>query len=349
METLMSRNDRILVIQTAFPGDAILTIPMLQKLKEKNTGSQIDVLAIPSTEEIFSASEYVDRVIIIDKKKKHKGIRGLNKFIKTLKKNSYTKIYSPHRSFRSAYITVKLGVKESYGFDNSSLKYAYNHTIKYEPLRHEVQRNLALVGEIVEDNRWKILPEVRTDEEVKNRINNLLLSNKIEDNFITLAPGSVWETKRYPKENYIELIKLLVGRNENVILIGGNEDQQLCDEIVFGFGDNVKNFSGELSITDTIFLLKKTRILITNDSAPTHMGMCADIPVLTIYCSTVPEFGFYPYNTKSRFLSYDELKCKPCGIHGYRQCPVKTFECGNKLSPEDVFREVRKIVYGNAE
>jgi heptosyltransferase-2 len=62
------------VIQTAFLGDAILTLPMIKKLKEMNAAGIVDVLAIPSTKEIFSASPYVDNVIVMDKKEKHKGL-----------------------------------------------------------------------------------------------------------------------------------------------------------------------------------------------------------------------------------------------------------------------------------
>ena len=68
----MQTGGNILVIQTAFLGDAILTLPMIQALKKKNLDCKLDVLAIPSTKEIFSASPYVDDVIVIDKKVKHK-------------------------------------------------------------------------------------------------------------------------------------------------------------------------------------------------------------------------------------------------------------------------------------
>jgi heptosyltransferase-2 len=72
--------------------------------------------------------------------------------------------------------------------------------------------------------------------------------------------------------------------------------------------------------------------------------MCADIPVLMLYCSTVPDFGFYPYNKKSYFLSFDELFCKPCGIHGYIKCPLNTFDCGYKLKPEIVISKMKEMI-----
>jgi len=343
----MQTSENILVIQTAFIGDAILTLPMIQELKKKNSESKLDVLAIPSTEKIFSSSPYVDDVIVIDKKVKHKSIKRLNNFIKELRKKSYSKIYSPHRSLRSAYVTIRLGVRETYGFDNSSLKYAYKNIVKYKQTDHEVQRNLELIGENTEDKSWKISPEIIIDETEKEIVSALLSSNKIDAKFIAVAPGSVWETKRYPKEYFGEVIKSLIAKNEKVVLIGGENDKLICDEIAYNFNDRVKNFSGEFSVTETIHLLRSAKLLITNDSAPTHMGMCADIPVLTIYCSTVPGFGFYPYNKKSKYLSYDKLVCKPCGIHGYRECPIKSFDCGYKLLPEDIHKEVEEMLSEN--
>lgn len=343
----MQTGGNILVIQTAFLGDAILTLPMIQELKKKNSESILDVLANPSTEIIFSSSSYVDNVIVIDKREKHKSIKRLNNFIKELREKSYSIIYSPHRSFRSAYITIKLGVRETYGFDNSSFKYAYKNIVKYKQTDHEVQRNLELIGEDTKDKSWKISPEIIIAETEKEKVTDILSSNKIDTEFIAVAPGSVWETKRYPKEYYSEVIKSLIAKNEKVVLIGGENDKLLCDEIAFNTNDKVKNLAGEFSVTETIQLLGSAKLLITNDSAPTHMGMCADIPVLTIYCSTAPGFGFYPYNNKSRYLSYDKLDCKPCGIHGYNECPVKSFDCGYKLIPEDILKEVEKMLGEN--
>jgi len=343
----MQTGGNILVIQTAFLGDAILTLPMIQELKKKNSESILDVLANPSTEIIFSSSSYVDNVIVIDKREKHKSIKRLNNFIKELREKSYSIIYSPHRSFRSAYITIKLGVRETYGFDNSSFKYAYKNIVKYKQTDHEVQRNLELIGEDTKDKSWKISPEIIIAETEKEKVTDVLSTNKIDTEFIAVAPGSVWETKRYPKEYYSEVIKSLIAKDEKVVLIGGENDKLLCDEIAFNTNDKVKNLAGEFSVTETIQLLGSAKLLITNDSAPTHMGMCADIPVLTIYCSTAPGFGFYPYNNKSRYLSYDKLDCKPCGIHGYKECPVKSFDCGYKLIPKDILKEVEKMLGEN--
>ncbi|GBD87912.1 lipopolysaccharide core heptosyltransferase RfaQ [bacterium BMS3Abin03] len=342
METLT--NEKILVIQTAFLGDAILTLPMIQKLNAINPASVIDVISIPSTSGVFSASPYVNKIYVLDKRGKHRGFKALNRFISELKKNKYSKLFSPHRSFRSAYITLKLRVKDSYGFDNSSFKYAFRYNAEYKISYHEVRRNLSLIGENTDDDNWKILPVVIVPDVSKEKLKIYINNRNLSKGFIAVAPGSVWKTKCYPKEYFIAILKSLASDNYKLILIGGENDKKICNEIADQAGRDVLVTAGEFSIVETIGLLKYAKLLVTNDSAPTHMGMCADIPVLTLYCSTVSRFGFYPYNDKSTFLSYDELDCKPCGIHGYAQCPIGSFDCALKLTPDFVLQKINDML-----
>ena len=78
----MKEEKKILIIQTAFPGDAILTLPFIQELKKQNPNYLIDVLCIPLTAEIFLAFPYINSVISIDKKGKQKSFFAFIKFIK---------------------------------------------------------------------------------------------------------------------------------------------------------------------------------------------------------------------------------------------------------------------------
>jgi heptosyltransferase-2 len=336
--------ERILFIQTAFLGDAILALPAIQKLKELNPDSQIDVLCIPETEEIFSASPSINKVNVIDKKSQHKSLFKTYKFIKQIKVNNYTKIYSSHRSLRTALIIMLLEVRETYGFDISSLMHVYKNLVKYELSKHEVQRNLDLIGFNYDQESWEILPEISITAEIKNKINLFLTDDNLNSGFIAIAPGSVWNTKKYPLEYFEEIIKYFTDKNENVVLIGGKKDIENCSVLASKFSNKVYDASGKFTVIESIELLKRAKFLISNDSAPTHMAMCADIKTLTIYCSTIPEFGFYPYNKKSSYISLNELKCKPCGIHGYHSCPIKTFDCGKKLLPQHIIEKFEEIL-----
>jgi len=337
-------SERILFIQTAFLGDAILALPAIQKLKEVNPDSSIDVLCIPETKEIFSALPSVDKAVVIDKKGEHKTLLKTYKFIKQLKQNGYTRIYSSHRSFRTALIILLLEVRESYGFDNSSLMHVYKNLIPYYLNKHEVQRNLDLIGYRYNDESWRILPKLSSEKIVIEKIKSFLDQNNLADGFIAIAPGSVWDTKKYPLEYFEAIADHFIKNDLKLVFIGGEKDFTDCSRLASKFNGKVVDASGKFSVVESIELLKSANLLISNDSAPTHMGICADIKVLTIYCSTVPGFGFYPYTKKSASISFDDLKCKPCGIHGYHQCPIKTFDCGLKLLPEIIIKKAEEML-----
>jgi heptosyltransferase-2 len=336
--------EKILFIQTAFPGDAILTLPALKQLKNFFPDSSIDVLCIPATREIFAASPFVDQAIVIDKRGKNKSLLSSYKFVKQLKQNNYTRIYSSHRSLRTSLIVLLLEVRGTFGFDNSTLMHVYKNLIAYKLEKHEVQRNLDLVGFEYDDNNWKIIPQVVSSAQSVEKINLFITQNKLINEFIAIAPGSVWNTKKYPSDYFEVIIKHFVDRKISVVLIGGENDKPICEIITTKFHDHVFNAAGNFSIVESIELLKSAKLLLSNDSAPTHMGMCADIKVLTIYCSTVPNFGFYPYNKKSESISFNDLKCKPCGIHGYEVCPINTFECAMKLLPEQIILKAEEML-----
>lgn len=334
--------ERILVIQTAFLGDAILTLPMIEKLHELNPGALIDVIGIPGTKEIFANSPFVNEVLVFEKRGKHKSPAGIYAFAKELKEKGYSKIFSPHRSFRTSLLVWLTQVKETYGFDTASLSFVYKYKIKYRPDYHEVRRLLEIIKPGTGDNEWKIIPRIKENKKTDEKIDDLLKG--ITGKIVAIAPGSVWETKKYPAESYSRLAKLLTEEGYSVVLLGSKEDTGLCSSIAGTSSGSIHSFAGKLTLTESVYLLKKCVLLISNDSAPTHMSLLASTPVLTVYCSTIPAFGFYPYHLNSISVSYDNLSCKPCGIHGLRKCPIGTFECASKVPPESLFEKVKSLL-----
>ena len=73
-----------------------------------------------------------------------------------------------------------------------------------------------------------------------------------------------------------------------------------------------------------------------NDSAPLHIASAMNAPVTAVFCSTVPSFGFGPLRENGRVVETPEdLDCRPCGLHGHRECPKGHFRCALGI---EVFR-----------
>jgi heptosyltransferase-2 len=88
--------------------------------------------------------------------------------------------------------------------------------------------------------------------------------------------------------------------------------------------------AGNLSFLESAALMKEAKMNFVNDSAPLHIATAVKGPVLAIYCSTVPSFGFYPIGENGHWIETNEnISCKPCGLHGYKVCPLGHFKCSH--------------------
>ncbi len=333
---------RILIIQTAFIGDVVLSLPLLQVLRKKFPSAKIDFMLIPKTAELLKNHPDVNDVIIFDKKGKDKGLKGMIKMIRLISRGNYDVAFILQRHFRSAVIPLLAGVKVRVGFDKSAFKFLYSHVVEYRQI-HEIERNLSLLEPFGIKIETKEIPNLYPSEDEKNYIDRLI--SNVNSKIVCIAPGSVWATKRWLKERFAELTKLLVKGGFVVVLIGGKEDFKLCEEIKnMCSSENVFNFCGMLSLLQSAELIRRSMLLVSNDSAPMHIAVAMRTPVVAIFGSTVPEFGFYPYGERDKIVQVENLYCRPCGIHGRKECPEKHFNCMKLIETERVYSEVKALI-----
>ncbi len=159
-----------------------------------------------------------------------------------------------------------------------------------------------------------------------------------------MAPGSVWPTKRWLSEHFAILADMLVNQGYQIILIGSENDKAVARQIRDLSRANLHDATGEFTLRQSALLISKSQLLVTNDSAPLHLGVAVNTPVVAIFGPTVPAFGFYPYGANDRVVELKGLKCRPCGKHGGYKCPIGTFECMKMLTPQRVFDEVQKCL-----
>ncbi len=148
-----------------------------------------------------------------------------------------------------------------------------------------------------------------------------------------MSPGSVWETKKMPAKNWIDLINA-VPTNYTIYLMGAPNETTLCAEILSGSSrGGVINIAGQLNLLEAAALIKGARLNYVNDSAPMHLASATNAPVAAIYCSTIPAFGYGPLSSVQFIVeTLEHLPCKPCGLHGKKACPLGHFNCGYKIT-----------------
>lgn len=337
-----SRDDRIkiLLVQTAFLGDIILTTPLIIALKKSFPESHLALLTTPTGEEALSGLPELDEIITYDKHNSEKGALALFKKASGIREKQFDIAISPHRSYRTALLLALSRIPVLVGFKTASLSSVYHFRIARPKNLHEVERNLNLLQPVLE------LPE-NFDRRIRLPLpqNFDLNSFGIRANrrpLIGIAPGSAWKTKRWPEERYAELAKMLKARGCEVLILGEQKEQALCSRIE-GLSEGVINLCGRTSLKELFGIISSLDLLISNDSAAVHIASAFSTPVIVIFGPTVPEFGFGPWKTTNRIIQ-KKLDCRPCHHHGPRKCPEKHFQCMMGIEVEEVFNSALELL-----
>ena len=323
---------RILVLQTAFIGDVILATALLEKLHIFYPQSQIDILVRKGNESLFENHPYLNKVLIWEKKQQK--LKNMLAIIGEIRKGKYNYLINCQRFLSSGLFTIFSGAKFTVGFDKNPLSFLFNKSIKHEINGlHETERNQKLIEFLTDSipSKPKLYPpSLSTLTSNFSLLTSQLSSvNSQLSTFITISPASVWFTKQYPVEKWIEFINK-IPQNIAVVLLGGKTDTDLCQTIADRVQrkDNIFIQAGKLSLLESAALMKAAVMNYVNDSAPMHLCSAVNAPVCAVYCSTVPEFGFGPLSERSFIVQYPgDLYCRPCGLHGHKQCPEEHFKC----------------------
>lgn len=327
--------NQILLIQTAFTGDVVLATPLIEKLKQYYPDAAIDFLLKKGNESLLVGHPKIREILILDKKKGKVG--ELLRLRKAIRKKKYDLVVNMHRFGSSGFLTAFSGAKERVGFDKNPFAFRYTKKLTHEigNGKHETRRNLELIEHLTDmrSEMPKLYPS-ETDEK-------LVSFHKAKSPYICIAPTSVWFTKQWPLEKWVELIKLIPA-SYRVYLLGAPGDRPVCEEIIRrGARENAANLCGQLTFLQSASLMRDAKMNFVNDSAPLHFASAMNAPVTAIFCSTVPKFGFGPMSDDSVVLEIDaELYCRPCGIHGHKECPELHFRCALNI---DVNKVVARI------
>ncbi|MCX6285924.1 MAG: glycosyltransferase family 9 protein [Bacteroidetes bacterium] len=326
---------KILVIQTASIGDVILATPVPEGLHHALPSAEIDILVKKGMEGLFKEHPFINRLIVWDKSEKY---RDFLRILHDVRKTKYDLIVNIQRFALTGLLTAFSGASNTIGFSKNPFSFLFSERIPHRIGKgvHEVERNISLIRSLIpavqRAHEFGSLPRPRLYPSPANEAR--VLSYKTNP-YVTISPASLWFTKQYPSGQWVELIQTLPA-GIHIYLLGSPSDIPLCEEIKLLSGkENIQVLAGSLSFLESAALMKDARMNYTNDSAPMHLASAVNAPSAVVYCSTVPEFGFGPLSDKHWIIqSRKELSCRPCGLHGKKECPLHHFECAATISPD---------------
>ncbi len=329
--------ERILVIQTASIGDVILVTPILEKLHIFYPEARLDLLIKRGVEGLFNGHPFVDTLFLWNKKQRK--YRNLFHLLKKVRKNKYDLVINVQRFASTGLFVICSGARQSVGFDKNPFSLFFGRRVKHkiglkEDIVHEAERNLKLIDKFTDSSFIK--PRLYPTQQDYARMSQFKTNA-----YICLAPASLWFTKQFPTEKWIEFVSQL-DPQLYVYLIGSDSDIDLCSKIIKESNHpNCFNFAGKLTLLESVALIKDARMNFVNDSAPMHLASSVNAKITAVFCSTVPEFGFGPLSDDSVVIqTMEQLSCRPCGLHGLRQCPEKHFKCALSISTDRLLSRI---------
>lgn len=323
-------------IQTSFLGDIILQTAALRFIQLHYPSIQQWVITTPVGSKALAGHPAIHKLIVFDKRG-----RSMRKAVQQVKaelqdcSRSQTVLLQAHRSFRSSLLAFSLGFP-TITYDESQGSFLADVTVPRVAVLHEAQR----IGLLLEplgvgrDRLCEARPYLQpgSPDSVSQRF-----GLPTQDRLIAMAPGSVWGTKRWPIEHFIELARLLLQKTTaTLIILGSGDEEAAARSISDALADpRVINLAGKTKLDELLGLYPLIDLLISNDSSPLHYASAFDRPTLALFGATVPALGFGPLASRSQVAEV-ELVCRPCSDHGPQVCPLGHFKCMRTLSPERV-------------
>ena len=332
---------KILLVQTAFLGDVILSTAVIAAIRKIYPDSELWMMTTKAAAPLVEHDPELAGVIRFDKRGEYSGFGGIRKMAGELKEFGFDKAYSLHRSFRTSVLLYLSGIPERIGFKESKAHWLYTRSVNRHKGVHDVLRNLSLLqgdcalDQLSDDLRLFGVGTGSLPAKAKELVEG-------DSSYVVMAPGSVWLTKRWDWRQYRALAEKLLEEQRKVVFIGSKTDRALTEKV--GEGLDALNFAGDLSLDETITLISRASLLVCNDSMPLHIGSALKVPTVAVFCATSPGFGFGPWKNRAIVVEKQGLYCKPCRRHGSMKCPTGTESCMRDVKAPEVLHAANTLL-----
>ncbi|MCX7735190.1 MAG: glycosyltransferase family 9 protein [Candidatus Kapabacteria bacterium] len=322
-------------------GDVLLTTPLIRILSKTYPNAKIDYIVAEPYSEILTNNPYISNLLIYDKSKS---------IFKPLKNpellcNDYDILIDLQKNIRTKFISLnRAKIKTKYSkqrFHKLSLVYRKNPLVENFSVPLNYIKSIGLNE--LEDDALGLEFWLKKDRQANDYLPFSKKYTKESNPLITIAPGARHNTKRWTDQGFIELIKILKKKYDcEINLVGSKSEIEVCSFIQSQIDFTLNDYCGKLSIEESAELIDTSDLVISNDSGIMHIAAARKVPVVVIYGSTVPEFGFLPFRTHYEIVQKD-LSCRPCTHIGRESCPKKHFDCMNLITPNDVLNKIDEL------
>ena len=333
---------KILVIRFSSIGDIVLTTPVIRCLKNQLQEVEIHVLTKNKFSNLYKTNPYINKVYEFDD--------SLKRNIEELKIEHYDYVVDLQKNKRSVRVTRALVCPHA-SFPKLNFRKFLLSTFKINimPDIHIVDRYFKAVEKLGVKNDYQGLDFFISE---KNNYDISQLPENFQKGYYAFVIGGTYKTKILPAVKIVEIIKKI---NKAVVLLGGPDDIERAEEIIYGVNkttrqqDNegsknsqILNLVGKINLEQSASIVKNADSVLTNDTGLMHIAAAFHKNIVSVWGNTVPELGMYPYLPKEKdkchIVECKDVRCRPCSKLGFKECHKKHFRCMMEIDVEEVVK-----------
>ncbi len=348
------RVERVLVRGTNWVGDAVMSIPALREIRRIFSRAEISLLVRPWVKDVYSAVDFVDHLLELDKPGRHRGLPGLFRLAGELRSHRFDLAVLLQNAFEAAWIARLASIPSRIGYARDGRGFLLTHPCKVDRAVRAVHQAyyyldiLAGVG-LLGRGLWR-QAGYRLDIKIglleRDRMTawDILRSLGAREHqaLIGINPGASYGgAKRWLPERYARVADALSERYQaKILLFGSAAERRLAEEISALMRSVPIILSGRTTLGQLMAMIKQCRLFITNDSGPMHLAAALAVPQIAIFGST-SEVATGPLSDSAVVLR-EAVECSPCFL---RECPID-LRCMKRITVERVLEVAERMLAG---
>ncbi|MGH9450471.1 MAG: lipopolysaccharide heptosyltransferase II [Terriglobia bacterium] len=341
---------KILVRSTNWIGDAVISLPAIEALRARFPESEIVLVSKPWVSGVYEHNAAIDRQIIYDPQGEHRGAGGFAKLTRQLREEEFDAAILLQNAFHAAWMVWRARIPVRVGYARDGRAPWLTHPIETPPAAvygHQAFYYLHLLFRAgitarpepprpLADTRIEVLPGERAW--ATRRLESMGIQGPRF--LLGLVPGaSFGPAKRWMPDRFAALAdRLTEVLSGDVLIFGSSAEKPLAEEIAREMEHTPLIMAGETTLRQSMSLLDRCRLLVTNDSGPMHLAAALGLPVVAIFGSTDAR-ATRPFGPYARVVQHD-VPCNPCGL---RVCPID-FRCMEGVTVAMVYRAALELV-----
>lgn len=316
---------KIIVRMPNWIGDFVMATPLLEDIKKKYPNSFLAVLCKKYLLDLIEKNKFIDTIYFVED-----GIK------KIADKRFDFGILSTN-SFSSAYFFYRAKIKKRIGFSSDCRFFLLHKKLPFPSKRksqHLTVTYKALLqplGIEISDSK----PKLFLNPYKKEKIEKLLGKKK---KIISIASFAAYgDAKCWPLENYYQLSKELIKEGCSVVFLGNKKNRILYSLMI----PEVLDLIGKTSLSELMWVIKKSEVVVSNDSGPMHIASALGIPLVALFGSSDPKV--------TGPCSQGEIICKNVSCSPCFQRTCKKLTCMRKITVVEVLEKIKEKLYAKKD